>query len=241
MNKTELTAEIELIDAVIETEHIKLLQMFDEVIDNFVIKGSNCVVVSRKRVTVDWQDSLFIAAEVGFLDDDNKIDFGSDFTIEYSAKDGLFKLNKGTMGYISRLNTCHVKSAILVADLFKNIDKIEEALQSIVLASEVFVKQYKLRQDCVFELMNIESKEMEESKDKLVEALSEGDILEYSDEIYPRYRLFPSQHDVFRISRICDKTIKIKGDVTGMVKQFDKKRIAQLLYNKHVFVKKETE
>ena len=90
MNKTELTAKLELIDAVIETEHTKLLQMFDEVIDDFIIKGSDCVVVNRKRVTVDWQDSLFIAAEVGFLDDNTKIDFGSDFTVEYSAKEGLF-------------------------------------------------------------------------------------------------------------------------------------------------------
>ena len=238
-NIIEIDAKIDLTNEVIATEYDKIHKMLMDRVNKFIIKDDK-TVRCRARIESDWNDELRIYMEVGFFnDEENRVDFMSDFSCEFSSREKLLQINHGCCGYFSKHNKYIVARALLVADILNNIEEIEQALAEVTDEGKGnYMTAVDELNDLRYERGKILETIKNEEKEDIACSLKVGDILEYDSSVNRRYMLFPTDIDTWKITKICDKTIKISSIHCGN-KQIPKDKVVSLIHSEKLLVKKE--
>lgn len=231
-----LQADLEMTTAAINVEQEKLHNMIEEILMNSIVRAHDARI-TRKRIQSGFNEEIEIIFEIGFWNsEENRIDFGSDMWGEYSTRTNEVSLNYGTCGTYSKQDEYQVRRAMLIADFWSKIEEIEKCFAEVVAKADVYLSLENKLYDITFKMDKIKEQDRESEIQAIEQQLSIGDILEYDESIYPRFRLFYAPTDTWCVTKVCDKTIKITCEETKVVRYLNKKHILNLIHSQKIKV-----
>lgn len=227
----ELTTQKELVEEVIQTTYDKLIHTVETTINNLIADRHNAILLRKWLRESD--SKLNICFELGFYNPEEEgVDFGSDIYFCYNEEDGL-DVNYGTIGHYNKNAIYQVRRVKLLADIFNQIEEIENSFFNIVTSS-VAEEYQKLEHESFLydiEIRNITNAIRIAEIAEVEKSLSEGTILKYDSNIDHWERLFDTNNHGWVVYKIREKTIKMKS-YDGVIKQFPKETILTLIHDK---------
>lgn len=232
-----LEAQIELTQAAMNQEYNKIKEQAEQVIQSMIVLPHDAVL-QRCFIRTGFKNNMEINFELGFWNtEEGRVDFGSDVWCEFDSSTEELRVNYGTCGSYSKKDAYQIRRVQLVADIWSKIHELEAKL--LLIAKEDAQEYRRLENelyDYQHELEKIHKQQQEAKLLNIEKSLNIGDALEYIDDVRPSYRLFYAYAETWKIHRICEKTIKIKGEHTQIVKQLDKKQLINLIRDQKIQV-----
>ena len=124
-----LNAELEMLKEGYAVKYNQFMSKLDEIINKWFVTPYDATCTRRWLRTTHFEGEIEVCFEIGFYNtEENRIDFGSDFWLDYSSKKNELRVNYGTCGYHSKADVYQTKRIKLLAHVWDHIDEIESEL-----------------------------------------------------------------------------------------------------------------
>lgn len=208
----------------IKSEYTKLLTKLEDILNELIVEPHGATIIQRDIRMGLWNETE-IHFQIGFYNEaDQRVDFASDAWFEYNTKKNELLVNYGTIGNYTKSNVYQVRRVKMISDIFDNIDTIEATLAAFVQDADngqwrqLITKKYEYEE----ELSQLKKEARAQQLVEVEQNLREGDVVYYRPDVRLITQLFPSWNSAkATITRICQKTIKIKME-SGRVYQLPK-------------------
>ena len=217
-------ANIDMTQELLKTEKSRLIAKLEDIVNELIVKPHGAMI-TQKDIRIGLWSETEIHFNIGFYNEaEKRVDFASDAWFEYNTKKNELLVNYGTIGNYTKSNIYQVKRVKMVADIFEKIGEIEAPLAA--LAQEADAGQWRNLTSQLYEYeeqMNQLKKNVRAQQLAEVEyELKEGDVVYYNPDVRIGHKLFPA-NSAFKatVTRICEKTIKVK-DGSGRTYQVPK-------------------
>ena len=199
-----------------------------EFVQNVFCAPTGAMICRNVDLSEGLHNDFEIRFDLGFWNEqENRVDFGSDVTFEYTEQFGL-RINHGCVGYFNKDNVYQFKRIQLLNHVVTCIAGIEDyfctTLNKIDDYKEALEQYYKLLTEVHAEenrLKNIQRKEFEEK-------LIVGTQLKYKEGVNTGVKLFysfgPRDKDVWYITKITPKKYYLTSP-NNDTRTFDKNRL----------------
>lgn len=213
-----LKAELELVKEANHAKYKALMEEVNYVINKFMsVKGGTLI---RSWASKTFRDSVEFAFEIGFKNEEDKLDWGSEIDFHYDSEKKMLSVNHGCIGTFDKTNIYQFRRAALLSFVFDNIEFIEQEFENFIpAAQEALNTRDELKIE--IEIRNIETKQREEVKANIEQSLTLNKKIMYSAEceVPQKHRLFCGVLTVTKITPkyvcFCDeyeRLIKLKKD-----------------------------
>lgn len=181
---TALNAEHEMLQADYAVKYDAFMGALDKIINKWFVAPYEAKCTRRWIRTSHIEGELELCFELGFFNvEENRIDFGSDFWMDYSTQRNELRVNYGTCGYHSKTDVYQTKRVKLLAFIWDHIDEIETELKLfssdvIPVATEYLNKQHEIQS----EIYHIEKTIRQEREQEVESYIVPHSILYYPEE-----------------------------------------------------------
>lgn len=199
-----LNAELDLIEAA-QKQNVELLTKdLDNILNHYFVTPVESVVARRFIQHGCWSRDVEFYFEVGFYNpEENRIDFGSDTSFEYDSKKRELSVNHGCCGSFTKKNIYQFKRAMLIAEVYKNIDDIENAFQKLAeKCSNLLYENDRRSADIEYKVKELELAEREKKRKEVIDSIKVNDTLMYIPDCkcWHSSRLFRTKVTVTKIT-----------------------------------------
>lgn len=209
-----LKAELALVKEANNAKYKVLMEEVNYVINKFMsVKGGTLI---RSWASMTFRDSVEFAFEIGFKNEKNELDWGSEIDFHYDSEKKMLSVNHGCIGTFDKTNIYQFRRAALLSFVFDNIEFIEQEFENFVpAAQEALNRRDELKIE--IEIRNIEGKQREEVKAKIEQSLTLNKKIMYSAEceVPQRHRLFCG---VLTVTRTTPKYVFFYDEFEFLVK-----------------------
>lgn len=234
-------ANIDMTKELLKTEKNRLIAKLEDIVNKFIVNPHGAMITQRDIRIGLWSETE-IHFNIGFYNESEKrVDFASDAWFEYNTKKNELLVNYGTIGNYTKSNIYQVKRVKMVADIFEKIHEIEAHLG--MLAAEADAGQWRTLTSQLYEYeeqmsqlkKNLRAQQIAEAEYEL----KEGDVVYYNPDVRIGNKLFPA-NSAFKatVTRICEKTIKVK-DGSGRTYQVPKDKFCAQIVDALLIVESE--
>ena len=223
--KAGLDLQKELVNNLNKAHVAKLTQF----VNNVFCLPTEAMICRNVDLSEGLHHDFEIRFDLGFWNDaEQRVDFGSDVTFEYTIQFGL-RINHGCMGYFNKENIYQFKRIKLLNHVVTCIGGIEDYFHTYMSDKIDDYKQaladyYKLLAEVHTEENKIKAKQRTSFENRL----TVGTQLKYKETVNTGVKLFYSfvnrEKDVWYITKITPKKYYITGP-NNESKTFDKNRV----------------
>lgn len=182
--KSDLYKEQEEVSALKAEIEEKLKAEIKEQFEDLILEYDDSVVV--QHVTISDSYGLYVHVDFGFIDQDNKIDFGSSFSLTLSSV-GI-QINYGSIGPFGVTDKYQVKRLRVLNKMFDDWCRVQE-----ILSAESF-KEYlvtgKVLRDIELSIDNVDKGIFEAKKEDILSQIKVGTEVKYTEDTPYRVRAF---------------------------------------------------
>lgn len=214
-NIEDIFAQRNLIEA--ELEHLvkkELLNLFGQEVGI----AMNCSISF-------WHNVPRCVFSVGFINEEGKKDFGSDFDLYYEKRE--IGINNGTVGTYTKHHKFQVLRVKLFNAIWENIEKLEKVFEDFGPQFDKYEKLLATMYNYQNEIDDIKRKEKEEAFQKIEQELK-------VDDYYQEISRYGNRGRIYKITKITNKLIytEHRDRWTNWTKQFKKDEFILEIYSK---------
>ena len=177
-----LEAELEILKEAQRVSYDKQVQRLDSILNKWFVEKYENARCLRRWFRQDYFDGMIVCAEIGFYNvNEDRIDFASDFSIDFSTDKGELRINHGCCGYFSKKEVYQFRRAKIISDIFENIKEIESDLNEFCAdVSPEFITFENDVYDLEHKISKIKSDMVAKEKDNIDKQLVVGSSLYYA-------------------------------------------------------------
>lgn len=215
--------ELEIIKADLHKEHKENSELLDNTqkkleaeiksaFEDLILEYDDSVVV--QYVNVGARYGLYVHIEFGFKNNDNKIDFGSSFSISRSNYRDC-ELNHGSVGPFGKLDTYQIKRLRVLNKLFDDWTRVEEILDLKNFNDYIILD--RVVKDIENNIDKVDAGILEQRTEEILSRISVGTELKYTEDCPSNRRQFTSLY-THEITKIANKYIYLVTPYGGEAK-----------------------
>lgn len=221
-----LRADRDMVKAVVREEHVKLQNELTEFVQTEIVEPTGAHL-SRLSFRNGFYDDIEVTFELGFMNDEGKVDFGSDCWFEYNRK-GL-NINHGTIGSWTKDDVFQIRRIKMLSYVCDILAQLEANFNEILNKYELYVSKQSELWSIESQISQLENAIKRAETDKKMNTIQIGSLLCYPESYHPANRLFSTnsyckKDDLWRVEKMGEKTITVvslKNNVTRRISRTD--------------------
>ena len=210
----QLSKTLELCNKRIRESKILITNKISDILHDRVLDHFESARLTRCQINEGFRNNIEINFEIGFINENGEIDFGSDMNFEYDNVKNRLAVNHGTCGYFTIDNKYQVERIKLLNYIFQYIIEIESHLKYICdNDTETWLKYLNEYYQLTIEINDVK-KSIEEDKVKTItDGLKVGHSYMYTEESPCSIRIHYRALKPLTITKLTPKYVYYKANM----------------------------